>query len=129
MTAFFDTNIFVYAISGDPRGTVARARLRGGGVISAQVLNEFASVSRKKLRLSWEIVAEALEEFRLLVDECARSRYRPMKSPSRSRGSTVWTLTTPLSSRLQSRPDAELSTARISSTAGGSATARSSIRS
>ncbi len=69
MTAFFDTNLFVYAISGDARGAVARSRLRNGGVISAQVLNEFVRVSRKKLRLDWSVIATALAEFRLLVAE------------------------------------------------------------
>ncbi len=69
MTAFFDTNIFVYAMTGEARGIVARSRLRGGGVISAQVLNEFVRVSRKKLRLDWAIVEAALNEFRALVDE------------------------------------------------------------
>ena len=69
MTAFFDTNILVYAMAEDPRGIVARSRLRGGGVISAQVLNEFVRVSRKKLRLDWAIVEAALIEFRAVVDE------------------------------------------------------------
>ena len=69
MTAFFDTNIFVYAMTEEARGIVARSRLRGGGVISAQVLNEFVRVSRKKLRLDWAIVEAALNEFRALVDE------------------------------------------------------------
>jgi predicted nucleic acid-binding protein len=69
VTAFFDTNIFVYAMAGDPRGIVARSRLRSGGVISAQVLNEFVRVSRKKLRLDWAIVEAALHEFCALVDE------------------------------------------------------------
>ncbi len=69
MTAFFDTNVLVYAMSGDTRGIVARGRLRDGGIISTQVLNEFVSVSRKKLRLDWAIVAAVLAEFRLLVDD------------------------------------------------------------
>ncbi len=56
-------------MSGDARGIAARDRLRGGGVISAQVLNEFVSVSRKKLRLDWAIVETALTEFRALVDD------------------------------------------------------------
>ncbi len=43
--------------------------MRNGGVISAQVLNEFVRVSRKKLRLDWSVIATALAEFRLLVAE------------------------------------------------------------
>jgi predicted nucleic acid-binding protein len=69
LTAFFDTNVLVYAMSDDARGIAARARLRDGGVISTQVLNEFVRVSRKKLRLDWTIVVAVLAEFRMLVDE------------------------------------------------------------
>ena len=69
MTAFFDTNVLVYAMTGGPRGGVARGRLRHGGVISTQVLNEFVRVSRKKLELDWSIVEAALGEFRALVDQ------------------------------------------------------------
>jgi len=60
VTAFFDTNVLVYAMTGGPRGGVARGRLRHGGVISTQVLNEFVRVSRKKLELDWSIVEAAL---------------------------------------------------------------------
>jgi predicted nucleic acid-binding protein len=77
LTAFFDTNIFVYAMSGDARGIVARDRLRSGGVISTQVLNEFVRVSRKKLRLDWAIVEAALMDFRALVDDV-----RPVALPT-----------------------------------------------
>ncbi len=69
LTVFLDTNLFVYAMSGDARGIVARDRLSAGGVISAQVLNEFVRVSRKKLRLDWAIVAASLAEFLALVDD------------------------------------------------------------
>jgi predicted nucleic acid-binding protein len=77
LTAFFDTNVFVYAMSDDGRGIAARDRLRGGGVISTQVLNEFVRVSRKKLRLDWAIVEKALMEFRALVDDI-----RPISLPT-----------------------------------------------
>ena len=69
MTAFFDTNVLVYAITADPRGIVARSRLGDGGVVSAQVLNEFVRVARKKLRLDWATVEAALAELRALVDD------------------------------------------------------------
>ena len=68
MTAFFDTNILIYAMTRDGRGSVARERLREGGAISTQVLNEFVRVARKKLRLDWSIVEAALLEIRTLVD-------------------------------------------------------------
>lgn len=69
MTAFFDTNVLVYTITDDARGDVARSRLSDGGVISAQVLNEFVRVARKKLRLDWAIIEAALAELRALVND------------------------------------------------------------
>ncbi|MDE2378362.1 PIN domain-containing protein [Bradyrhizobium sp.] len=52
--SFFDTNVLVYLASGDATKAdrVERALSRGG-VISVQVLNEFANVARRKMRLSW----------------------------------------------------------------------------
>jgi predicted nucleic acid-binding protein len=67
--AFFDTNVLVYTITDDARGDVARNRLSDGGVISAQVLNEFVRVARKKLRLDWAIIEAALAELRALVND------------------------------------------------------------
>jgi predicted nucleic acid-binding protein len=59
--AFLDTNILVYVVGQkDKRTDRAEALLAGGGIISVQVLNELANVSRKKLRMSWEDVDEAL---------------------------------------------------------------------
>ena len=69
MTAFFDTNVLVYTITDDARGDVARSQLSDGGVISAQVLNEFVRVARKKLRLDWAIIEAALAELRALVND------------------------------------------------------------
>jgi predicted nucleic acid-binding protein len=67
--AFFDTSVLVYTITDDARGDVARSRLSDGGVISAQVLNEFVRVARKKLRLDWAIIEAALAELRALVND------------------------------------------------------------
>ena len=65
--AFFDTNILVYVVGQeDERTDTAEALLAGGGAISVQVLNELANVSRKKLRMSWEEIDEALGAIRLL---------------------------------------------------------------
>ena len=69
MTVFFDTNVLVYAITGDARGNVARSRLGDGGIVSVQVLNEFVRVARKKLRLDWPIVDAALIELRAVLDD------------------------------------------------------------
>ena len=65
--AFFDTNILVYVLGQtDERTDTAEALLAGGGIISVQVLNELANVSRKKLRMSWEAIDEALAAIRIL---------------------------------------------------------------
>ena len=65
--AFFDTNILVYVVGQkDKRTDRAEALLAGGGIISVQVLNELANVSRKKLRMSWEEIDEALAAIRVL---------------------------------------------------------------
>ncbi len=65
--AFFDTNILVYVVGEkDKRTAKAEALLAGGGIISVQVLNELANVSRKKLRMSWKDIDEALAAIRVL---------------------------------------------------------------
>ena len=65
--AFFDTNVLIYAMaSDDPRSTQAEEILVLGGVLSVQILNEFASVARRKILMSWNDVTEALDAFRVL---------------------------------------------------------------
>ncbi len=65
---FLDTNILVYATAKeDPRAATALRLLSAGGAVSVQVLNEFASVARRKLRWSWPEVTRALAEFRILL--------------------------------------------------------------
>lgn len=63
MTAFFDTNVLIYAVSDDPRRASADRILHEGGAISVQVLNEFTNVCRRKLRLDWPRIEEALARF------------------------------------------------------------------
>jgi len=59
---FIDTNVIVYVLSGDAsKADRAEALLAEGGVISVQVLNEFASVARRKIGLSWPETQEVLE--------------------------------------------------------------------
>ena len=48
MSAFFDTNVLVYAEQAGAKAHRARALLTDGGKISVQVLNEFVAVSRRK---------------------------------------------------------------------------------
>jgi predicted nucleic acid-binding protein len=65
--AFFDTNVLIYAVAlNDPRSARAEEILASGGAISVQVLNEFVSVARRKLLMSWPEVTEALDAFRIL---------------------------------------------------------------
>jgi predicted nucleic acid-binding protein len=61
VTAFFDSNVLLYAFSTDPKRDRARGLLADGGIIGAQVLNEFTSVSRKKFKRSWQEIEQALE--------------------------------------------------------------------
>jgi len=65
MKAFFDTNVLVYTVTLDPRKRQADRLLRAGGIVSVQVLNEFANVAHNKLRHSWGEIAYALNQFRL----------------------------------------------------------------
>jgi predicted nucleic acid-binding protein len=68
-SVFFDTTILIYAVStDDPRATIAEALLARGGCISVQVLNEFAAVARRKLKMSWEEIEEALGAIRTLCE-------------------------------------------------------------
>ena len=65
--AFFDTNVLIYAVAqDDPRNSQAEELLALGGVVSVQILNEFASVARRKISMSWSEVTEALNAFRVL---------------------------------------------------------------
>jgi predicted nucleic acid-binding protein len=65
--AFFDSNVLIYAmVSGDSRRERAQQLVAEGGVISVQVLNEFVAVARRKMRMPWEDVTEALDEVRIL---------------------------------------------------------------
>jgi predicted nucleic acid-binding protein len=62
---FFDTNVVLYLLSADSaKANRAEALLAGGGVVSVQVLNEFASVASRKLKLSWSEIREVLTAVR-----------------------------------------------------------------
>ena len=64
---FFDTNVLIYAIAqNDPRGPRAEALIATGGAVGVQGLNEFVSVARRKLRMPWKDVTDALEAIRVL---------------------------------------------------------------
>lgn len=64
MSAFFDSNILIYAYSTDIRRQRALTTIAGGGVISAQVLNEFTNVLRKKQKQDWSVIEAAIQSIR-----------------------------------------------------------------
>ena len=68
MSAFFDTNILVYAQQAGGKADRARALLAGGGKLSVQVLNEFTAVSRRKQGKEWREIGEAISDLLALVD-------------------------------------------------------------
>ena len=62
---FFDTNVLLYLLSSDAaKADRAEQILSLGGVINVQVLNEFASVSLRKLGMSVDEVREVLATIR-----------------------------------------------------------------
>lgn len=66
---FFDSCVLIYALSeGDARSIIAENLLSSSGVISVQVLNELASVARRKLKMPWPEVRQALEAVRTLCE-------------------------------------------------------------
>ena len=59
---FLDSNVVLYAlVEADPRKPAARAILAEEFVVSAQTLNECATVARRKFGLSWTEIADFLE--------------------------------------------------------------------
>jgi predicted nucleic acid-binding protein len=62
---FFDTNVVLYLLSADTaKADRAEELLAVGGTISVQVLNEFAAVASRKLRMSWIEIREVLAQIR-----------------------------------------------------------------
>jgi predicted nucleic acid-binding protein len=62
---FFDTNVLLYLLSADDaRADRAEEALSAGGVLSVQVLNEFASVASRKLKMSIAEIREVLAAIR-----------------------------------------------------------------
>ena len=62
---FLDTNVLVYLLSGDPaRADIAQELLRNEGVVSVQVLNEFASIALRKMGLRLDEVQDILNGIR-----------------------------------------------------------------
>jgi predicted nucleic acid-binding protein len=66
---FFDTNVLTYLTDKEEaRAPRTEDLLVDGGVISVQVLNEFALVARRKVGLSWAQTREFLNTFRATLE-------------------------------------------------------------
>lgn len=82
--SFFDTNILLYLLSADAaKAQRAEELLGAGGVISVQVLNEFASVAARKPRMSIAEIRECLEPIVLIC------RVEPITLETHARGLDV----------------------------------------
>jgi len=58
---FFDTNVLLYLLSEDNRkADRAETIMASGGIISVQVLNQFASVASRKLGMSYAEIRDML---------------------------------------------------------------------
>jgi predicted nucleic acid-binding protein len=78
---FFDTYVLLYLLSGDAsKADRAEALIVVGGVISVQVLNEFASVGSGKLGMSWAEIREILKSIRAVC------RVEPISVETHDRG-------------------------------------------
>jgi len=66
---FFDSNILLYLLSGDDaKADKAEEVVSQGGHISVQVLNEFASIATRKLKLTHAEVREVLAPIRTICN-------------------------------------------------------------
>ena len=64
---FFDSNVLLYLLSEDKhKADRAEAIIALGGVISVQVLNEFASVASRKLAMTYAEIREILATVRAI---------------------------------------------------------------
>jgi predicted nucleic acid-binding protein len=74
-SAFFDTNVLLYALARqtgttlDLRADKAEEIISSGGAVSVQVLNEFVDVASRKMKRSWETIAEYLQVIEALCGQ------------------------------------------------------------
>lgn len=62
---FLDTNVLLYLFSADTaKADRAEALLAAGGVVSVQVLNEFASVASRQLGMAWPEIQAVSRDIR-----------------------------------------------------------------
>jgi predicted nucleic acid-binding protein len=68
-SCFLDTNILLYLLSRDEEQAAhVEAIVSKGGIISVQVLNEFASVASRKLGMTYAEIREYLVTIRAICD-------------------------------------------------------------
>ena len=78
---FFDTNVVLYLLSDEEaKADRAEAELGKGGVLSVQVLNEFAAVASRKLKMSVAEIREMEEAIRAVC------RVVPLTEETHDRG-------------------------------------------
>ncbi len=66
--SFLDSNVLLYVASNDEtKAAKAEEIIASGGSISVQVLNELASVARRKMQLSWTETHAFLDTIRRLL--------------------------------------------------------------
>ena len=95
MSAFIDTNVLVYAQGAGAKSETARQVILAGGIISVQVLNELAAVLRRKFRLEWDAIADALADVRAALGPRILSMSRSTCVRWPSPGRTTSASTTP----------------------------------
>lgn len=67
--AFIDTNVLLYLLSADAaKADRAEEVIQAGGVVSVQVLNEFASVATRKLKMPMAEVRQVLDTIRAVCE-------------------------------------------------------------
>ncbi len=65
--AFLDTNVLLYLLSAnETKAVLAENTIVDGCTVSVQVLNEFASVSRRKLKMPFVEIQEILSQIRII---------------------------------------------------------------
>jgi predicted nucleic acid-binding protein len=69
VNCFFDTNVLLYLLSGDSeQAACIEAIVSKGGIISVQILNEFASVTSRKFGMTYAEIREYLVTIRAVCN-------------------------------------------------------------
>jgi predicted nucleic acid-binding protein len=67
--SFLDSNVLIYFAAATPvKAAQAEALIAAGSTISVQVLNEVATVGRRKMKLSWDELDDVLRRIRAALD-------------------------------------------------------------